>query len=122
MRDDLTLPFNTGLTIASVDNAVGGTVSLVRQRRRGVHADGQLQRPGLVRLRGDDGPHTSDPATVTFNVTSVNDTPVAVGWIARRLMKAGTNHDFDRGALSVLANDTDVDADPDTLSAILVSE
>jgi VCBS repeat-containing protein len=59
----------------------------------------------------------SNAATVTFNVAAVNDAPVGVN------ESYSTNEDtpLTVAARGVLANDTDIDSDPATLTAMLVS-
>ena len=70
----------------------------------------------------NDGTADGQTATVFIAVNPVNDTPVAVVDSTTVFMKAARSRILTGGALSVLANDTDADLPPDTLSAILVSD
>ena len=106
-------------------NAVGATVTLTSAPAIGtavVNADGTVTYTSRVNANGADsftytvtsGALVSSPATVSFNITPVNDLPVAVndnGSVA-------VNTPY---AINVLANDTDPDGAADLAGAVIVT-
>ncbi|PRC46293.1 adhesin, partial [Mycobacterium sp. ITM-2017-0098] len=68
--------------------------------------------PATIRYQVSDGIETSDYATITFTVTPVDDNPVAVNDTATVAEDSGST------VINVLANDTDIDAGPKTITAV----
>ncbi len=102
------------LTIASVANGVGGTVVL--------NADGTVTFTPTANFNGaanftyqaSDGTSGSNSATVTVNVSAVNDAPVAVNDILAATEDTAINY----SAAQLLGNDTDVDGNPLTIASV----
>ncbi|HSB80500.1 MAG TPA: Ig-like domain-containing protein [Candidatus Methylomirabilis sp.] len=111
--------------LANDTNATGGTVSLVGAPLLGtavVNLDGTIGYTPNLNANGTDtisykvtvGTQVSNVATVTVNITPVNDAPVAINDTIGAL----------RGfpiSISVLANDTDPDGVADLASAKIVT-
>ncbi|MCV7419201.1 tandem-95 repeat protein [Mycobacterium yunnanensis] len=68
--------------------------------------------PATIRYKVWDGQDVSDYATVTFTVTPVDDPPIAVNDAATVTEDSGST------SIDVLANDTDVDAGPKTITGV----
>ena len=101
------------LTVASVQGAVGGTVSL--QGSNVVFTPTlNYNGPASFTYTVIDGKGGSATATVNLSVNPVNDNPVAVNDIA------STPINVPLSAIAVLANDSDVDANPLTVTSAMV--
>ncbi|MGH9921324.1 MAG: tandem-95 repeat protein, partial [Nitrososphaerales archaeon] len=100
------------LTAVLVDNVTNGTLAL--------SADGSFTYTPFIDFNGvdsftyvaNDGPLNSTAATVTITVNSINDAPVA--------NNDAVIIDEDTSGTDVLANDTDVDNDPLTITSVTI--
>jgi VCBS repeat-containing protein len=92
------------LTITAVGNPPKGTASIVSNDIRYI-PDANTWGIDTFNYTVSDGHGGTDTATVTINVTPVNDAPVAVNDVASVM-------DGPAVAIPVLANDKDVDGDP----------
>src|SRR5206468_888874 len=77
--DNLTGAANAGLSIGSVSGAVGGTVSLDSNGNVVFTPTQNYYGPASFDYTVTDGIAGSNTVTATFNVTNVNDAPVATG-------------------------------------------
>ncbi|MDX1886313.1 tandem-95 repeat protein, partial [Mycolicibacterium sp. 120270] len=101
------------LDITSVGDAVGGTVQMV---------DGQIvftpttdrTQPGSFTYTISDGVGGTATATVTVNITAVNDDPVAVN----DTVTATEDTPLSIDPAHLLSNDTDVDGDTPTIVSV----
>ena len=102
------------LTIASVSSGTGGTAVL--------NANGTVTFTPAANFHGaasftytvSDGTATSNPATVTVNVTAVNDAPVANA----DTLAATEDTAVTYTAAQLVGNDTDVDGDTLTIASV----
>ena len=102
------------LTIASVTSGTGGTAVL--------NANGTVTFTPAANFHGaasftytvSDGTATSNPATVTVNVTAVNDAPVANA----DTLAATEDTAVTYTAAQLLGNDTDVDGDTLSIASV----
>ncbi|MDO9215498.1 MAG: tandem-95 repeat protein, partial [Methylococcales bacterium] len=102
------------LTIASVTSGVNGTAVL--------NADGTVTFTPAANFNGaadfsyqaNDGTANSNSATVTVNVTAVNDAPVA----NPNTVAANEDTAITYTAIQLLGNDTDVDGNPLTIGSV----
>jgi VCBS repeat-containing protein len=106
-------PDGNTLTYALVANsAVGGSVSI--NSTTGAYsftAANNFNGTASFRFTASDGSLTSSPTPVTITIAAVNDAPVAVA-------DSGSTNEGTPVLLNVLANDSDVDGDPLTISAV----
>ena len=102
------------LTIASVTSGTRRHRGSQRQRHRHLHPDRQLPRRGQFHLHGERRHATSNAATVTVNVTAVNDAPVANA----DTLAATEDTAVTYTAAQLLGNDTDVDGDTLTIASV----
>ncbi|RYF44914.1 MAG: tandem-95 repeat protein, partial [Comamonadaceae bacterium] len=101
------------LTITSVQSPVGGTVALVGGNVVFTPAP-DFNGPASFTYTVSDGQGGTSTATVTVNVTPVNDAPVAVN-------DAGTTLQNSSATGNVLANDSDVDSANLTVTQFVVN-
>ena len=102
------------LTIASVTGGTGGSVVLNADGTVSFTPDADFNGTASFSYTATDGSATSTPATVTVNVTAVNDTPVA----AADTLAATEDTPVTYTAAQLLGNDTDIDGDPLTIAAV----
>src|SRR5206468_936158 len=106
---------NDPLTATVVSGPSHGTLSLDSTGKLTYAPNANFNGTDTFTYKANDGTADSNVATVTINVTPVNDAPVAAP------DSYTTNEDaaLNVPAAGVLANDSDVDGD--TLTAVLVS-
>ncbi|MBS1136235.1 MAG: hypothetical protein H6R11_189 [Proteobacteria bacterium] len=113
------------LVLGNDANVGGGTVSVTTAPRLGTavaNPDGSVTYTPNLNANGADqltytvtvGTQVSNTATVTLNITPVNDAPVAVNDTASAVRNWPRN-------VNVFANDTDADGAADLASALLVT-
>jgi hypothetical protein len=103
--DNLTPPFNAGLTVVAVTQPTHGTAAFTPTGVTYTPAPNYFG-PDSFTYTISDSDGAMDTATVNITVTNINDTPDAVD------DSATVNEDSSDNAIDVLANDTD----PDNLS------
>jgi hypothetical protein len=128
-NDSFTMAEDAGpqalLVLANDANVAGGTVTLTSAPRLGaavVNLDGSVTYTSNLNANGADqftytvavGTQVSNTATVTLNITPVNDAPTAVNDSAAAVRNWPRN-------VNVLANDTDPDGAADRAAAVLVT-
>ncbi|KIQ23265.1 hypothetical protein RT97_25870 [Variovorax paradoxus] len=112
LGNDTDVEGNT-LTITSVQGAVNGTVSLVGGNVVFTPAP-NFNGAASFTYTVSDGNGGTSTATVTVNVGAVNDAPVATDDVATTPINTPIS------SIPVLANDTDVDGDPLTVTGATV--
>jgi hypothetical protein len=104
--DNLTPPFNAGLTVVAVTQGTHGSVTFTAGGVSYTPAPNYFGNDSFTYTISDNGTgdagHT-DTATVNITVTNINDTPDAVD------DSATVAEDSSNNAINVLANDTDAD-------------
>jgi len=129
-NDNFTFPEDPAVppaldVLANDTSVAGGTVTLTSAPRLGtavVNPSGTVTYTPLANANGTDqftytvavGTQVSNTATVTLNITPVNDPPAAVNDNANAVRNWARN-------VKVLANDTDPDGAADLASAVLVT-
>jgi VCBS repeat-containing protein len=98
------------LTINNVSNATNGTVVLNEDGSVTFTPDPDYFGPASFEYTVSDGQGGTDTATVSIEVTPVNDAPVAVDDVAATDINTAINN------INLLANDTDVDNDNSELT------
>ena len=118
---DADLPPDT-LSAILVSDVSHGSLTLNSDGTFSYTHDGSETASDSFSYKVNDGTADGNTVTVSIAVNPVNDNaPVAVV-DSTTVDEGGTVTILTGGALSVLANDTDADLPPDTLSAILVSD
>ncbi len=107
-------PENNTLTIASVGNAVNGTASLDVNGDVLFTPDADYVGAASFDYTADDGNGGTSTASVAVDVTAVNDPPVAVA----DSVTATEDTPETILASTLLANDTDVESDPLTITSV----
>src|SRR5439155_454854 len=104
--DNLTPPFNAGLTVIAVTQGTHGSVTFTASGVSYTPAPNYFGSDSLDRKSGEKGTsdagHT-DTATVNVTINNVNDAPDAIN------DSATVDEDTSNNAINVLANDTDAD-------------
>ncbi|MBI4290419.1 MAG: cadherin-like domain-containing protein [Betaproteobacteria bacterium] len=112
--------------LANDSNATGGTITIASAPRLGtatVGTDGVVNYTPNLNASGTDvftytvttGTQVSNTATVTLNITPVNDEPIAVDNTANAIVNQPVQ-------INVLANDTDPDGTADLVAAVNVTQ
>lgn len=99
------------LTAALESDVSHGTLTLNPDGSFSYLPDSGYHGTDSFTYRANDGSLDSDPATVTITIRSVNDDPVAV-------VDSATTDEDTPVTIAVLANDSDADGDPLSVSAI----
>jgi hypothetical protein len=117
--DNLTPPFNTGLTVITVTQGTHGSVTFTASGVSYTPAPNYYGTDSFTYTISDNGTNSAghtDTATVNVTVNNVNDNPDAVDDAATIAEDSGAN------AINVLGNDTDAPDTGETLTVTAVTQ